>query len=168
MPFRGQSRIHRLQTVLFVDFLIDTVGAPLSVASIADCRIPLMTMRALPPYFLVGIRRQISRGQIAVLCRMPLHGEQGIDGQQTVLMIYFLIGAIGTPLPVVSVADCRVPFMSPQTLPPDFFIGARCDIAGRQLSVPGRMPLSGQDRICLLKIGFLFNNLFSHNNSLIF
>lgn len=121
------------------------------VAPVINFRAPLMAPLAPPPYSFIGKRRQVLGRQVAVFSGMPLAGQIGLDGAQTIFPVHFLTGAIGTSLPVAPVADCSRPFVALRTLPPNFLVGKRGYISRCQAFILLDMPLAGQDGIADLK-----------------
>ena len=82
MPLSGQLRVRSVHTVGLINFLARTIGAAPSERPVADGCFPLMAQLALPPDLFVAARCQIRRGEVFVLCRMPLVSDLGMCAQR--------------------------------------------------------------------------------------
>jgi len=109
--------------------------------------LPLMTLAAYPPDFLVGPRGNISGSQASVPRGVPFFGENWIDSLKAGLFAYGFPRTVWTPPAGSSVADGSFPFMTFATHPPDFLVRPRGNISGSQGPVLRRVPLFGKNWI---------------------
>jgi hypothetical protein len=161
VPFVGKGRIQGLEAVRGTYRLAYTVRAAPSTASTSHSSLPLVTLTAYPPDFLVRLRGNIFGSQATVLRVVPFFGKNRIDGLEAVVFTYGFPPTVWAAITLAPATYGSLPLMALATHPPDFSVGPCGNVFGSQASVPRGVPFFGKSWIDGLE-AVIFINGFSY------
>ena len=111
----------------------------------ANRSLPVMPVRALPPYPFFTVRCHVIRRQRRIAAVVPFKRDFRIQRGQTIFRGSPMPRAVRTAVsPLISFRDRRLPFMPAGTSPPNFFPAPGKHIFRHGRQVFRRMPFDGQ------------------------
>ena len=164
MPLRGEVGVDDGQGPAVAQGMFPVaVWTSSTSASSGDRRLPLVdrwasrcktTCRTRPPDPSLGTERHVRGKESPIPGGMPLHGEVGFLGGQGLAVTHGIIPAavraartfvstVDRCLPLVYRGTCRCE-ATRRTCPPDLRHGGERDGRGKEISIPGTMPLRGE------------------------
>jgi len=121
-----------------------TIRTACSIIPITNSSLPLMTLIAYPPDFLVRTRGNIPRGQLVIFNWVPFSSQRWVDGLEAVVVTYVSSRTVRTASSIIPITNSSLPLMAFIAYPPDFLVRTRGNIPWGQLVIFNWVPFSSQ------------------------
>ena len=130
-----------------------TIWTSASCRTTGNGAFPLVPFLALPPYLARTHRQELLRNLITILLPIPLSSNVRKERCKIVLSRNCQEStAIGAAMTFNTACNHRLPFVSPFTAPPDFFVTSRPELLRLFIAIALFTPLSSNFRIQRCKI----------------